>query len=409
MTPKAEVQKPNKRAKGEGTIYRRASDGMYCASVELPSPGATRRRKVVTAATEAQVKQKLRLLKVELAKHGDLPTSSQTTGTWLNYWFESIALKKVRPKTGATYRTLLVNHIIPAVGKIRLDKLTPAHILAMNDAITDKGLSSTTAMQAHRILAVALKYAEREGRVTKNVATLTDAPRKATTNLTVLTAADGVKVLQTAASDPLGARWAAALLTGARQGELLGLQVDRVTDVLDLSWQLQRLSWEHGCDPDCGRKRGSECPKRKVTFPADWEHKYLTGGLWLSRPKSNAGWRIIPLVEPLKTILERHLAASEPNRYGLVWANKGQPIDPGADNRAWHDLLERADVPDARLHDARHTTASLLLAAGVPEPIIMKILGHNSYVITRAYQNVDESQLRDALTKVSERLAIYPQ
>lgn len=430
---------PNKRPKGEGTIYQRASDGMFCASIELPSPDGRRRRKVVSAKTEAQVKEKLKVEKRTLIRDGDISTTNQTLATWMGVWFRTIASKNVRPKTAAVYRTHMNEYIIPSIGKTRLDKLTPDHVRKLHEFITtkpkdaekpEKGvLSSTTALQSHRILSVALKYAEREGRVTRNVAELTDAPRKASVKLDILSAEDGVKVLHTVTDDRLGSRWAAALLTGARQGELLGLELDRVGDSLDLSWQLQRINWEHGCDSKCAMKRGTDCPSRKITFPADWEHRHLTGGLYLTRPKSSAGWRIIPLVDPLRSILERRIAVAEtePNPHGLLWTSDrkqprrvkkedmhgllpldGSPLDPARDNAAWHAVLERADVDQVRLHDARHTTASLLLAAGVPEKIIMEIMGHSSFVVTRKYQNVNLPQLRDAMTRLSALMPFTP-
>jgi len=434
---------PNKTAKGDGTApYKRAADGMWCMSVDLPRrDDGKRRRKVVVAKTEGAVKLKMKEVQRQLLRDGDVVTANQTLESWLNIWFRDIALKKVRPKTAATYRTMLNQYIIPSIGKVRLDKLTPDHVRKLERFITEpqgerKGLSSTTANQAHRILAVALKYAEREGRVTKNVAVLTDAPPKAVNDLKVLSGADGVKVLLHAAQGQrLGSRWAAALLTGARQGEVIGLEIDRVTDRLDLSWQLQRLSWEHGCKPtgkfttnrkaiyECGKSRGTDCPTRKVTHPANWEHRYLTGGYWLSRPKSSAGWRIIPLVSPMHEILERRLeiAAGEPNPFGLVWTADpkihagradnvlpldGMPIDPAQDSRAWHDILAEAGVGDVRLHDARHTSASLLGKANVPEADIMKILGHNSYAVTRGYQNIDYEQMSRAMSALSGQLQL---
>lgn len=422
------------RGKTQGSIYQRASDGLWVGSVDLPIRDGKRRRKVVTVnphypkeLTEKQARiailAKLNAVKAEKEKTGDLPTASQTLGQWLNTWYADIAVKKIRPKTARTYRSLLENHIIPTIGATRLDQLTPAHIRRVETSILGKGLSPTTAMQAHTIIRVALKYAEQEGRVSRNVAKLTDAPRKARPTLAVLTSADARAILQTVASDRLGSRWAAALLTGARQGELLGLELDRVTDFLDLSWQLQRLSWEHGCRPLCGAKRPSECPARTITHPHDYEARHLTGGLWLTRPKSAAGTRMFPLVEPLRTIIERRIAAAatEPNPFGLLWTSDlkkvsghdvyrpsldGSPIDPSTDNHAWHAVLDRAAVSQVRLHDARHTTASLLLDAGVREEIIMKLLGHSTNVVTRSYQNVDRRQLEAAATALSNTFQI---
>jgi integrase len=425
MAPRKKIER-TKGEKGGGSVYQRKSDGRWCATVTLSSSlGGDRRRKTVTAKTESEAEAKLaELLAQQAANNGDIPKAINF-GQWANTWYTTIAVKKVRPKTAATYRSYLERYIVPVIGKVQLSQLTSAHIRRVHAYMEELVLSPTSIVQAHRIIAVCLKYAQQDGLVTRNVASkeAMDAPVKAVASLVALTAADGVKVLQAVADDRLASRWAAALLTGARQGELLGLELDRVTNELDLSWQLQRLSWEHGCRSECGRKRATDCPARKITAPPNWENRYLTGGLWLSRPKSKSGNRIIPLVDPLRSIIERRIfeAQEEPNPHGLLWTSDpkqskgggsiretlgldGSPIDPSWDSRTWHEVLRRAGVPDARLHDARHTTASLLLKAGVAEPLIMKILGHSSYVVTRGYQDVDREQLSGALTKLSALL-----
>lgn len=412
---------PNKRSKGDGSVYQRKSDGMWVGSIELPSHDGRRRRKVITRNSETKAKAELSKLRSDKQTHGDLPTAGQTLATWMDYWFREIALRKVRPKTAGVYRTMINQYIVPAIGRTRLDKLTPEHVRRLERFITEpqgerKALSSTTAQQAHRVLAVALKYAHREGRVMRNVANLADAPRKARNTLTVLSPEHGIKVLQTVAGDPtsgipgdrLGSLDAARLFTAARQGELLGLEISRVTDVLDLSWQMQRFSWEHGCNPACGAKRGNECPSRKVTFPADYEFRHITGGLWWTRPKSSAGWRIIPLVEPLRSIINRHIEATagQPNPHGLVWTNvDGSPRDPSRDNKAWHATLKRAGVPDVRPHDSRHTTASILAKAGVNRATIIKIMGHSSYLSTVDYIDIDREQIEAGMLAISAALA----
>lgn len=368
--------------------------------------------------TEGAAKQKMKEEKRRLAQAGDIPTGSPTLEAWLNLWFETVALKNVVPKTAGTWRGIIKNHIIPAIGKVRLDKLSVLHVEHMADAITGKGLSSTTALQAHRILALALKDAERKGRVVKNVAALTDAPRRAVTNLTSLTDTQGIRALTEAArertdgelADPLGMLWWAVLLTGARQGELLGLQIDRVTDVLEFSWQLQRLSWEHGCDPACGRKRGTDCPQRHLTSPADWEHKHIQGGLWFARPKSQHGWRTIPLVEPLETALRRQIGITsrKPNPHNLVWTMPdGSPVDPRVESEGWDAMLKRAGLPDVRLHDGRHTTVDLLLEAGVSPEVVKDIVGHSVVSTTLAYRTRgDRDGMLVAMNTLSATLAL---
>ncbi|MBO1739714.1 tyrosine recombinase XerC [Leifsonia sp. TF02-11] len=394
------------RGKGEGSIYR---DGtLWRASIELPPRNGKRRRKKVSGKTKAEVLKKMRALQRELDRTGDLETSSPTVEAWMHVWFTKVALKKNRPRTTNNWHGLIQNHILPVIGSKRLEKLTPADVIAVHERLTeDLGRSSTTALQVHRVLSNALKYAERQGKATRNVATLVDAPQVAASHTSALTIDEGLQVLDTAEHDPLGTLWAAFLLTGAREGELLGFQPDRIRDTvilgerghaMELSWQLQRFIWQHGCEGKnaakkkiyaCGRKRGTDCPQRWVPIPPKHEAVNLVGGLWLARPKTKSGWRTPPLVEPLKSMVAAHIAATkdEPNPHGLVWRMPdGSPIDPAVCNRMWHDLLDRAGVPQVRLHDARHTAVDLLLFAGVPSDVIKDIVGHSSRLQSEDYR-----------------------
>ncbi|TFD61088.1 hypothetical protein E3T43_01055 [Cryobacterium sp. Hh7] len=444
MTP---PKGPNKRAKKTGTVFRVPADldqpvQFWRASIDLPPLNGIRRRKTVQRKTKGLVEAELLKQRRLLDLNGDISTSGESVEKWLEYWFREFVTKNARPKTAANYRSTITKHIIPSIGSKRLDQLSTAHVRQLASDITGKGLASTTALYAHNVLTASLTDAVREGRIAKNVATLTKPPRKRATTLTILTAAHGIQVLRTVLTAPdgatpadrLGSRWAAALLTGARQGELIGLELNRIVERtddngntglwLDLSWQLQRLTWMHGCrvvgmDDNCGKKRGTDCPKRKLDSPADWEHRHVTGGLWMSRPKSSAGWRIIPLVEPLLSIIAQRVkeGADEPNPHGLVWTADpkmdrhgrplpldGAPLDPSRDNAAWHAVLARAGVPDARLHDARHTTASLLQKAKVPMSARMRILGHGSAAMVEHYTDVDDQQISDGMTAISALL-----
>jgi integrase len=78
----------------------------------------------------------------------------------------------------------------------------------------------------------------------------------------------------------------------------------------------------------------------------------------------------------------------------------GKPIDPSTDSKRWHALLERAQVHDVRLHDARRTTVSLLYELGIPEVVIQDIVGHVESRTTRIYRDGDTKAARDALTRL---------
>ena len=364
------------RGKGEGSVFKDKGSGLWTAIVELPPRDGTRRRKTVRRKTKRELLIELDAMKAQLRLRGDLPTSGQTVEQWLTYWLDQIAVKEVRPNTFYGYRASVKNHIIPAIGKVKLERITPAHIRRVHDSvIIDKELSSTTALLAHRTMSVAFNVAVREGRMGRNPTSLTNAPRKAVAPQEAFDVDEAVTVLRHIARDPvMGARWATALLSAARRGEVIGLELDRVTDVLDLSWQLQRIAL-------------SDTPGKPVV-PADFEYRHLDGGLYLTRPKSNAGWRVIPLVEPLKSILLFHIENSAPNSFNLVFTINGRPIDPDRDSANWKKVLaEMGFEKDVVLHGLRHTTIDLLYFAGVPEDIIMEIVGQSTRGTLRSYKS----------------------
>lgn len=398
------------RGKGEGAVFRTPKDitkplQYWTGSIELPPLDGERRRKVVRRKNKKELLAELDRLRGELSKRGDLPTAGQTVEQWLTYWVEQIAAREVRPNTIDGYRRTVHNHIIPAIGKVKLEKITAAHVRRVHDAILAKGLSSTTALLAHRIMSVSFKIAVREGRIGMNPAMLTNAPRRARPELEALDVPEAIRMLEHAATDTeFGARHATALLTGARRGEIIGLEQDRVTDVLDLSWQMIRIAWQHGCGGACHALRASDCPQRVTTdLPVDYESRHIAGGLYWTRPKSSKSWRIIPLVDPLRTILERHIAASPENPWGLVFTQAGRPVSPDQASRDWRTSLAAAGITkNVRLHDARHTAVDLAYAAGIREEIIMEIFGHSERATTRGYRaRTDIERVRKAMEQMS--------
>ena len=151
--------------------------------------------------------------------------------------------------------------------------------------------------------------------------------------------------------------------------------------------QLQRRLWSHGCPTDqpCNRKRGTDCPQRHG------------GGLVTSEPKSEAGRRVIALPPSVLAELVSHrkaqaaerLAAAHWDDGGWMFPNElGHPMDPHRDYRDWQTLCVAAGVAVRRLHDLRHTSATLLLEAKVGLKSAGQVLGHGSIAQTAAYTHV---------------------
>lgn len=393
---------------GDGSVYKRG-DGFWIASVPLPSPDGRRRRKTIARKNKADAIAERRRLLAELARSGDLETASPTVEAWVRYWLDHIAAPRLKPRTLDGYRRKVDLYIIPTIGRHRLSKLTARQVRAMSDHITGSGLSSTTALQTHAILRVALRDAVREGKVARNVADAQhiDAPRRAVNVRPALTAADARTVLIAAERTDTAdaAHWGLALMAGLRQGERLGLTADMVDlerGMITVAWQLQRLAWQHGCAPRgkpsvCGNKP-AKCPKRTVHIPPDQEAIRVHGGLWLTRPKSRAGWREVPIVPPLDAVLTRHITTTGPGPHGLIFHTNGRPIDPSRDAAAWDTICRTAGVPDVPLHSARHTTSTLLADLGAPEDLRMKILGHSSATVTRGYTHRSDASAREWMT-----------
>lgn len=392
------------RGKGEGSVYKRGSDGLWCVRLELPKgPDGKRRAKVVCRKDKKVAIAEMTRLRSELAKHGNLPTSSLTVERWLRYWLDEILPgEKIRPSSIAAYRSTVDGWIIPILGRHKIDTLSTDHVRAMFNAIQSTPKSKKlrgvkdlppgtvmvgpdTAIKAHAVLSSALKTAMREGKATRNVCEMVNPPSKAKVAQGSLTAAQARALLQHLAARKDCALWSTYLLTGARRGEILGLEADRVTDVLDLSWQLLRIT-------------------DIKTASADYEYRHVRGNLYLTRPKSKSGARFVPLVEPLKSILALHMQGQTE---GLVFTREdGTAWDPDTATDTWAHLLKEAGLPsNVVLHGARHTAVEMMDAAGVDWDTIKDIVGHSTVKMSLEYRSrPDQKRLTTAMEQTARML-----
>lgn len=404
------MSKPQRRDRGTGSIYQR-KDGMWIGYVTLPDDPMTgkRRRRTVSGKLKNDVVKKLRDLRKELDKAGDLPTSSPRVNQWLDQWLDRYVDARLKPRTAQEYRAKVDLYVRPLLGKIRLDRLSPADVHRLHESImVERGLSSTTALQVHRIVAKALKDAEREGRVGRNVAALVPSPSKAVSTTGALTAEQSTQLLRHHQDDPYKAvRLGVALMGGLRQGEALGLtweHVDLDAGVITVAWQVQDLTPRHGCPDDkpCGRVRAGNCPQREFNYPPGHEIVPLRGKLHLLRPKSRRGWREVPMTAPLRNALTKWREIAPKHERGLVFGE----VVPRNDAKMWAEALREAGLPHIRLHSARDSTATLLHALGVPEQVRMQILGHSSATTTQGYTHISNAEARDAMDRLGELLAL---
>lgn len=341
-----------------------------------------RRRKYVYGRTQREAKAKLDKA-LQQRRDGTLVVASTTVEKWMDYWLDNIAAPRLKQQTLREYRAKVRLYIVPQLGSHRLTSLQPAHIRSLYGWMRDDGradgeggLAEATVRQTHAILRKALKDAVNDGKLAVNPVERVDAPGTEKNPRKPLVLADARRVLKAADDD---ARWWLALFYGLRQGEALGL---RWCDV-DFDQHTLRIAQALGTDE-----------AYRITY---------------GPPKSRASRRTIPLLPRMEARLrlawtdagaptqeDRCSSVTGQCGHGLVFTYEGRPIWPNKDWEAWRDLLAASSVGHVALHAARNSAASLLEEAGVPERLVMQILGHSQVQITRGYQSADLDRMRQA-------------
>lgn len=399
---------PTRSAPGEygnGSLYQRSSDGRWIGTLEAGyTKNGARRRVTVTAKTEVECKRKLRDKRSQIAKDGQATASNRmTVKAWSDKWLERIVLKE-RPKSYTTDRGAVRAWIVPTIGHKRLDQVEPDDVRAVAAAVRRAGLNTSTARRYQGVLIRMLKAAVQDGHSIAGRVLTTEMPTEAVTDRTALALPEALDVLEVVSYMPHGSRWVAALLQGMRQGECLGLtwpEVDLEAGYLTVSWQLQALPY---LDPK----------NRRLGFrvPDGYEARQVDRSIHLVRPKSKAGWRVIPLVPWMRDSLAAWQQTAPLSPAGLVWPNtQGGPANIRHDTDEWNTIQDTAGVrhPSGRHyygHEARNTAATLLLELDVPESVRIAILGHSSIQTTRGYEVVARAQALAALSKAAERLQL---
>ncbi|WP_328639550.1 site-specific integrase [Streptomyces canus] len=397
----AEDKKRTRQPNGRSSIYQ-GNDGKWHGrvTVGIRDDGKPDRRHV-ERKTRAEVTAAVR----ELEKRRDdkslaKPGKPWTVKMWLTHWIDNIAPLAVNENTMVGYGVAVRKHLIPALGAHRLDKLRPEHIERFYGNMQADGRKAGTIHQIHRTLRTALNEAVRRGHLGRNPVQLAKAPRVREEEVEPYTVEEVQRLLRAADNRRNSARWAVALALGLRQGEALGLKwgdVDLQRGVMMVRRSRRRPRYAHGCGDSCGRKPGY-CPQRQRTNPETAD------------TKSRAGRRAVGLPAQLVDLLKVHRTKQEAERAaaGDGWSDEGwlfatptgRGTSPRTDYDDWKELLEGAKVRDGRLHDARHTAATVLLILGVSERAVMGLMGWSTTAMAARYQHMVDSVRNDVARQV---------
>ena len=353
---------------------------MWCGSF-----GRRKSRRVVYARTEREVKRKLVAIQIEMQRKHLRTDRVPTVGQFLEYWLTQSVRPRVRPLTAAGYSVNVRKHIVPTLGRIRLDRLTPQNVQELLNDRLAVGLSAKTVRYVHQVLRTALGMAVRWDMVDRNVATLVDPPRGKRPRVRTLGPDEARRFLDSVHGHRLEALYSVALALGLRQGEALGLRwqdVDLAGGVVSVRHQLQRI-------------------ETKLT---------------LVEPKTERSRRtlVMPpsIVERLREHSKRQLAeklwaGSKWAENDLVFANRfGAPLQARRVIAEFHKALRDAGIPRIRFHDLRHSCATLLLIQGVSPRVVMEILGHSEIAMTMdTYSHVAPELQREAADRMESLLS----
>lgn len=322
--------------------------------------------------TKSQADQVLAAAKVAREKGELVMAPSQTLAAYLTMWLDQVVKPKRQPGTYRGYEQLVRVHISPALGRIRVDRLTPSQVQAfINAKLEDPDLAPRTVQYMFAVLRAALGRAKKWGIVSRNVAEFVESPKVERDEIKPFTREEAAQLLTAARGDRLEALYSVALALGLRQGEALGLQWDDVdldAGLVYVRHQLQRQA--------------------------------------LVETKTRKSHRVIKLPASIVMALHEHRqrvvsAGKVPSGY-VFTATNGSPLIARNVVRSFKALLKKAGLSQTvRFHDLRHSAASFMLAVGVPMKAVQEILGHSSFQVTSdTYSHVLPELFDDAAERM---------
>jgi integrase len=379
-----------KRAYHEGGITKRLSkEGKLLGyQVQMRAPGGKR----VTLGTVRTMREAKTLAQrgiVDMHAGRLVTNKRQTLAQYLSAWLENLR-PSIREKTFVSYETC-VSRVIHFLGDTRLDQLKPAQVQQCYSDLLASGtqgkpLSLRSVEQTHTVLHGALRQAVNLELIGRNPVDVVTSPRPHRREMQTLTAAQCAQLFETTKEDWLGALWVVLITAGPRIGEALGMQwkdVDLTSRSVEIRRALQRQ-------------------RRK--------------GLVFVEPKSVSSRRVLELTQLAVDALHGHRQRQLERRLllGPAWQDTGMvfcsdigtPLDPRNALRRLQRTLDSQGLPPIRLHDLRHTAATLQLQQGTHPRAVQAMLGHVSWALTmNTYSHVAPMMQREAADRMDALFA----
>ena len=373
-------RKRKKRSDGEGAVFYH--EGRKRWIVQMPPDPITGKRVWRSAKTEREALETKRELEAEQRNGRDLTAKQPTLAQFAATWLQDVIKPNRKPSTHDNYSVVVRTYIEPMLGKHRLTALTPMLLQRWVNELAQQ-VAPGTVHGAHARLLTMLNVAVTWRYLTSNPSAHIELPKLPPSCASAYTLDEVRQLLASVEEWRLGTLVWVLVLLGLRKGEALGL---RWTD----------LNWEAG------------------TILVRQQVQTIEGKTTISPSTKTDKSRLLPipplLLERLRELWhdqqeERHVLGDEWQEHGLIFPSEvGTPLGPRNFNTAWALACERAKLRHIRVHDLRHSCATLLGEQGERQEVIGALLGHSAATITAHYTHISLPMLRQAVERLETRI-----
>jgi integrase len=351
-----------------------------------PATGKRRQQWTSIKGTKKEAEKRLAEMLHEMDNGAFMKPHKTTLAEFIDRWLRDYVGPNLSPKTAEGYEHIMRKNIIPALGNMTLMQLKAEHLQRYYTEKTAGGLSGQTVRHHHTALHKALNTAVEWGVIARNVADAARPPKVVHREMQTWCEEDVTRFLEAAKATQYYALFYTALFTGMRRSEVLALRWKDIDLILSQVYV----------------SRGLHCMK---------------GGIIIYRPTKTAkGRRSIALSPSAYVVLREHREKCEADRKTLMEPltddtlvfshGDGRPLLPNSVTHAWNRIARKTDLKHIRLHDARHTHASIMLKQEVHPKIVQERLGHANISVTLdTYSHVAPGLQRKAAERFDEAFA----
>lgn len=393
-----------KRGNGEGSI-RKLKSGYWEARLMIGyNEKGKKNIKTFTRKTRGEVTRALEEFKANMKLHKPETLCKKTVEEWLDIWYKEYVVINVKTSTRVSYEGIIVNHLKPHIGGIKLRNLSKADIEVMYRKMLKNGktngsggLSIKTIKNISLVLHKALDEALKRELIFKNPASISNVPTMRSTNrlkkeVRVLSTEEQKQLMAACDNDVYGVGILTILHTGVRLGELLGIQwsdIDFEAKTININKQVERY------------KDYSRNPKAKTKLDLRYDTKTKT-----STRKVAMSDKLIQCIAEYKMRQETEMwrLGSSYKKQDMVFARyDGNFMEQTTFRSKYRDMLSKAGLERYTIHELRHTFATRALEAGIPIKVVSEILGHASVQITMdTYSHVSPDLQSEAMNRIAE-------